>query len=86
MNREQTVRDTAYAIWQAEGRPDGRDTEHWRLAEEHIAASAFEPDHAPQPLRSKVSATAARKPKTPATVNKTATVKSARKPASRPKA
>ncbi|WP_420103886.1 DUF2934 domain-containing protein [Bosea sp. (in: a-proteobacteria)] len=39
MSREQIVRDTAYAIWEAEGKPQGRDAEHWRLAEERVAAS-----------------------------------------------
>lgn len=39
MSREQTVRDVAYAIWEAEGKPQGRDSDHWRLAEERIAAS-----------------------------------------------
>jgi hypothetical protein len=39
MNREQIVRDTAYAIWEAEGKPDGRSEEHWRQAEARVAAS-----------------------------------------------
>jgi len=39
MSREQTVRDVAYAIWEAEGKPPGRDALHWRLAEERVAAS-----------------------------------------------
>jgi hypothetical protein len=29
---EQTVRERAHAIWEAEGRPEGRDAEHWRMA------------------------------------------------------
>jgi hypothetical protein len=29
---EQTVRERAYAIWEAEGRPEGRDAEHWQMA------------------------------------------------------
>jgi hypothetical protein len=37
MSREKLVRDTAYEIWEAEGRPEGRDSEHWRLAEERIS-------------------------------------------------
>lgn len=37
MSREKLVRDTAYAIWEAEGRPEGRDSEHWRLAEERVS-------------------------------------------------
>ncbi|KRE17584.1 hypothetical protein ASE66_29415 [Bosea sp. Root483D1] len=36
MSREKLVRDTAYEIWEAEGRPEGRDSEHWRLAEERV--------------------------------------------------
>lgn len=39
MSREQIVRDTAYAIWEAEGKPEGRDREHWTQAEAHVAAS-----------------------------------------------
>ncbi len=39
MSREQIVRDTAYAIWEAEGKPVGRDAEHWRQAEDRVAAS-----------------------------------------------
>ena len=37
MSREQRVRDAAYAIWEAEGRPEGREADHWRLAEERVA-------------------------------------------------
>lgn len=32
-DREQWVQQRAYAIWEAEGRPDGRDREHWEQAE-----------------------------------------------------
>jgi Protein of unknown function (DUF2934) len=34
--REQAIRERAYAIWEEEGRPDGRDLDHWRRAEEEI--------------------------------------------------
>lgn len=37
MSREQIVRDTAYAIWEAEGKPEGRAEAHWRQAEGRIA-------------------------------------------------
>lgn len=37
MSREKLVRDTAYEIWEAEGRPEGRESEHWRLAEERVS-------------------------------------------------
>ncbi|WNJ92496.1 DUF2934 domain-containing protein [Bosea sp. 685] len=40
MSREQIVRDTAYAIWEAEGKPEGRDLAHWRQAEARVAESA----------------------------------------------
>lgn len=39
MSREEIIRDTAYAIWEAEGKPVGRDVDHWRQAEERVAAS-----------------------------------------------
>jgi hypothetical protein len=39
MSREQVVRDVAYAIWEAEGKPRGRDADHWRQAEARVAAS-----------------------------------------------
>ena len=39
MSREQTVRDVAYAIWEAEGKPQGRDAAHWQQAEARVAAS-----------------------------------------------
>ncbi|MFA6965939.1 DUF2934 domain-containing protein [Bosea sp. (in: a-proteobacteria)] len=39
MSREQTVRDVAYAIWEAEGKPEGRDATHWQQAEARVAAS-----------------------------------------------
>jgi hypothetical protein len=29
---EQRLRERAHAIWEAEGRPEGRDAEHWREA------------------------------------------------------
>ena len=31
---DEIVRERAYALWEQEGRPDGRATEHWRLAQE----------------------------------------------------
>lgn len=32
------IRRRAYAIWEREGRPHGREAEHWRLACEEIAS------------------------------------------------
>ncbi len=31
-DREQQIRDRAYAIWQREGRPEGRERDHWNEA------------------------------------------------------
>jgi len=40
MSREKLVRDTAYSIWESEGRPDGREADHWRQAEERVGKDA----------------------------------------------
>jgi len=37
-NREHTIRETAYFIWEQEGRPDGRAHDHWLRAMEQAAA------------------------------------------------
>jgi hypothetical protein len=34
--KEQAIRERAYAIWEEEGRPDGQDLEHWRRAEDEV--------------------------------------------------
>jgi hypothetical protein len=39
---EQRVRDRAYALWESEGRPLGRDAEHWRLSQEATVAELSE--------------------------------------------
>ncbi|ALG71421.1 hypothetical protein VY88_01290 [Azospirillum thiophilum] len=45
---EQRIRDRAYAIWQAEGCPDGRNTDHWLQAELAVRTEATGiPDRAP---------------------------------------
>ena len=35
-DREQRIRERAYALWQREGRPDGREREHWQTATREI--------------------------------------------------
>ncbi len=35
-DREQAVRERAYAIWEEEGRPHGRDLDHWHRAAAEI--------------------------------------------------
>ena len=41
--REERIRAIAYAIWEEEGRPDGRDEAHWLQAVELVEAEAGEP-------------------------------------------
>ena len=36
-NLQERIRDRAYAIWEREGRPHGRDRDHWAEAEREIA-------------------------------------------------
>jgi len=35
--REQAMRERAYEIWENEGRPHGRDLEHWLSAEQQVS-------------------------------------------------
>jgi hypothetical protein len=37
-DREERIRQRAYAIWQSEGHGHGREEEHWHRAEREIAA------------------------------------------------
>ena len=51
LDREDRVRQRAHEIWEAEGRPEGRDQEHWERASREIASEASEisPGNAPSP-------------------------------------
>ncbi len=40
--REDGIRRRAYAIWEEEGRPEGRDEEHWARAEAEAGVGAGE--------------------------------------------
>ena len=50
---EERIRERAFHIWIQEGRPEGRDKEHWELAKAQIAAeeqqSADQGEKAPIP-------------------------------------
>jgi hypothetical protein len=35
---EQRIREKAFELWEMEGRPEGRDKEHWELAKAEIRA------------------------------------------------
>jgi hypothetical protein len=40
---EQNIRERAYLIWESEGRPEGREDDHWRSASnESPVASVYE--------------------------------------------
>jgi len=40
MSSDERIRRRAYEIWEREGRPHGRDEEHWRQAEAELAGGA----------------------------------------------
>ena len=40
IDRQEAIRRQAYALWESEGRPDGKDVEHWLRAERLVAAAA----------------------------------------------
>jgi len=40
MADEKAIRERAYHIWEAEGRPHGRDREHWERAGREIEAES----------------------------------------------
>jgi hypothetical protein len=40
MADESRIKERAYHIWEAEGRPHGRDREHWERASREIEASS----------------------------------------------
>lgn len=44
-DKETRIRDRAYEIWVREGRPQGRQDEHWRQAEAEIAAETAAAGH-----------------------------------------
>jgi hypothetical protein len=45
--REQAIQERAYAIWEEEGRPDGKDWDHWLRAEAEIISSIEEAKEEP---------------------------------------
>lgn len=54
VQQESVIRERAYAIWEQEGRPDGREWDHWvRATREIIETPAV--TAAPQPVTRKKS-------------------------------
>lgn len=60
-NRDELLRARAYALWEEEGRPHGRDADHWAAAEAELFGDAAKPAAAPE-----ATAKPARKPRAPA--------------------
>jgi hypothetical protein len=48
-DREERIRKRAHQIWEREGKPHGRDAEHWRQAASEIDAEAAASDLEPKP-------------------------------------
>ena len=62
---KQDIESRAYAIWERQGRPQGKDKEHWYLAERQLVTEQTAP-----PKASRKTSGAARK--RPATASKQA--------------
>ena len=41
-DRERRIRERAYALWEQEGRPEGRHEHHWRQASQEAGANMFD--------------------------------------------
>ena len=87
---QERIRQRAHAIWEREGRPHGRDQDHWRTAESELAgeeAAAAPTKSARKSRAAKTQETAADAPAKRARAPKPATEATARaKPAKRPEA
>ncbi|WP_187969420.1 DUF2934 domain-containing protein [Aquibium microcysteis] len=60
-HRDEQLRQRAYRIWEAEGRPEGREAEHWARAERELADEqpVTAPEDAAAPSRARRKAPAA---------------------------
>lgn len=55
MNIEERIRQRAYEIWDAEGRPEGQEAEHWLRARDEIEPYEQEGDAPPDSIESSVA-------------------------------
>lgn len=46
-DKEERIRQRAYAIWESEGRPEGHDRRHWEKAEGELADGDQRPPNEP---------------------------------------
>lgn len=58
-DRESRVRMRAHELWEQEGRPEGRDTDHWEQASREIDAEDSAPTEKKRASRTRKSAPAA---------------------------
>lgn len=88
---EARIRERAYQIWEREGRPEGRDFDHWTRAVAEVSAEAGG-DKGPAPVRAAtrnkkaVNGSGKAGPKVAAGVIKAAAAKKAKPKAKRPSA
>ena len=45
-DRQERIRHRAYALWEREGRPEGRAAEHWQIAAQEIEEEDRQADRA----------------------------------------
>jgi hypothetical protein len=65
LNQDALIRERAYAIWESQGRPEGRDKENWDQAARELANSIAAPEPAKRKaVRSAAPTVAAAKKKT----------------------
>ena len=62
LDRDERIRRKAYHLWVEEGRPSGRDADHWERAREEIAREGSPEQRAPPAVQTEPVVTAA-KPK-----------------------
>lgn len=51
MDGTEHIRERAHQIWEAEGRPDGRDVDHWNQAQQEMGAAPAPKGIAPELAR-----------------------------------
>jgi len=52
---EQRIRERAFYIWIEQGRPEGRDREHWQQAESELVAGIAKPENELRPAQSEAA-------------------------------
>lgn len=43
-DKNHIIRERAYALWETQGRPDGRDHDNWLQAEQEVSGDESDPD------------------------------------------